>query len=428
MTFREDLAAASDWAATYLRDDGRAAGGESRPAGGRPEAASDGAARKSGAVFRGPARYRRGDRSRADALEPPALLRLLRDHGLRAGHPRRAPDRGVERQRDALAHLAGRDRARAGDARLARPAARPSRGPPRAHRGHGVDVDARGARRRADACGPAASSTPPSTPTSRSRRRAAARARVGKVRVDDEFRMLADFSLADATAVVATVGTTSTTSVDPCASSPPLRGRRRLAPRRRGVRGLRGRLPRVPLVPRRLGASRLDRRQPAQVAVHADRLLDALDAPAGGAPRGVRGARRLPRLGAAALVDFRDYGPAARAPFPCAQALDGAPLLRPRGPAGAHPRARAPGRAVREWVDAEPGWEVSAPRLFLHRLLSPERRRQRGDRTSCDRDGRDLRRDHEAARRDGHSVRDRERLDEGRDVRRAWEVLRACAP
>src|SRR3954447_17285764 len=38
-----------------------------------------------------------------------------------------------------------------------------------------------------------------------------------KVEVDDEFRMRADFPLDDATAVVATVGTTSTTSVDPVA-------------------------------------------------------------------------------------------------------------------------------------------------------------------------------------------------------------------
>jgi aromatic-L-amino-acid/L-tryptophan decarboxylase len=36
-----------------------------------------------------------------------------------------------------------------------------------------------------------------------------------KVPVDDRFRMVADFSLDDATAVVATVGTTGTTSVDP---------------------------------------------------------------------------------------------------------------------------------------------------------------------------------------------------------------------
>jgi aromatic-L-amino-acid/L-tryptophan decarboxylase len=36
-----------------------------------------------------------------------------------------------------------------------------------------------------------------------------------KVAVDDEFRMLTDFPLDDATAVVATVGTTGTTSVDP---------------------------------------------------------------------------------------------------------------------------------------------------------------------------------------------------------------------
>jgi len=38
------------------------------------------------------------------------------------------------------------------------------------------------------------------------------------VPVDDEFRMRTDFALVDATAVVATVGTTSTTSVDPVAA------------------------------------------------------------------------------------------------------------------------------------------------------------------------------------------------------------------
>ncbi|MGZ4389165.1 MAG: pyridoxal phosphate-dependent decarboxylase family protein, partial [Gaiellaceae bacterium] len=38
------------------------------------------------------------------------------------------------------------------------------------------------------------------------------------VPVDDEYRMLADFPLDDATAVVATVGTTATTSVDPVAA------------------------------------------------------------------------------------------------------------------------------------------------------------------------------------------------------------------
>ena len=45
------------------------------------------------------------------ALEPPALLRVLRHLRERAGDPGRVPDGGAERQRDALAHLAGGDRA-----------------------------------------------------------------------------------------------------------------------------------------------------------------------------------------------------------------------------------------------------------------------------------------------------------------------------
>ena len=74
----------------------------------------------------------------------------------------------------------------------------------------------------------------------------------------------------------------------------PLRRRGRLAPRRRRVRGQRGRLPRAPPALRRLGAGRLDRRQPAQVALHADGLLGVLHAPAGGAARRVQPRPRVP--------------------------------------------------------------------------------------------------------------------------------------
>ena len=131
------------------------------------------------------------------------------------------------------------------------------------------------------------------------------------VPVDDEFRMLPDFPLDDATAVVATVGHDL---VDLGRSGGrarrPLRGRRRLAPRRRGLRRLGGGLPGAPLVPRRRRPRRLDRRQPAQVAVHADGLLDALDAP----PRGAAARRSRPTATTSAptedALDLRDYGPA----------------------------------------------------------------------------------------------------------------------
>ena len=115
-------------------------------------------------------------------------------------------------------------------------------------------------------------------------------------------------------------------------STPPMPARRRCAPSSAGAS--RGR-------PRRL-----DRRQPAQVAVHAGRLLDALDAQAGVVPQGVRGQRRLhgPHRG-------RDRHPrlraGARAAVPRAQALGGAPLLRRRGATGADPGARPPRRALR---------------------------------------------------------------------------------
>ena len=109
------------------------------------------------------------------------------------------------------------------------------------------------------------------------------------VPVDDEFRMRTDFPLDDATAVVATVGTTGTTSVDPV---PELARRCEEA----GVwlhvdaayAGSAAICPELRWCLDGCRACRLDRRQPAQVAVHADGLLDVVDAASGGVPRGVR--------------------------------------------------------------------------------------------------------------------------------------------
>ena len=91
---------------------------------------------------------------------------------------------------------------------------------------------------------------------------------------------------------------------------------------------------------RRLGAGRLDRRQPAQVAVHAARRVAAADAADGRPARGVQ-----PRPGVPAHARSRDAGPrlqrvhaAARAAVPGAQAVDPAALVRAR-------RAAAPDRA-----------------------------------------------------------------------------------
>ena len=78
-------------------------------------------------------------------------------------------------------------------------------------------------------------------------------------------------------AVVATIGTTSTTSVDPVAAiADDLRAARRLAARGRGVRRRGGDRARAAAALRRVGARRFDRRQPAQVAVHADGRQRAL--------------------------------------------------------------------------------------------------------------------------------------------------------
>ena len=74
----------------------------------------------------------------------------------------------------------------------------------------------------------------------------------------------------------------------------PRRRRAGMAPRRRGVRGLGGRLPRAAAPLRRLGAGRLDRRQPAQVAVHADGLLRVLLPPPGRPPARVQPRARVP--------------------------------------------------------------------------------------------------------------------------------------
>ncbi len=90
------------------------------------------------------------------------------------------------------------------------------RGLARAHRGHRVDLDRRRARCRAVAAARRRRLRVGARRTSASRRpRASSGSSSGKVEVDDVFRMRTDFPLDDATAVVATVGTTGTTSVDP---------------------------------------------------------------------------------------------------------------------------------------------------------------------------------------------------------------------
>ena len=90
VTFRDDLAATSDWVAAYLETAGGAAR-LPRSVAGRDQGEAPGLAAGAGrAVRRRAARPRRGDRPGPDPLEPPALLRLLREHRLGAGDPRRS--------------------------------------------------------------------------------------------------------------------------------------------------------------------------------------------------------------------------------------------------------------------------------------------------------------------------------------------------
>ena len=104
---------------------GEAGRGPRRPAPGR--------ARRRRAVERHPRRRRAHRRPRPDPLEPPRVLRLLRDQRQRPRHPRRLPERRVQRPGHAVAHLAGGDRARRGGPGLA---AAPARAPRRLRGGH----------------------------------------------------------------------------------------------------------------------------------------------------------------------------------------------------------------------------------------------------------------------------------------------------
>ena len=219
--------------------------------------------------------------------------------------------------------------------------------------------------------------------------------------VDDAFRLRADaLDLTDACAVVATIGTTSTSSIDPVPAIADECGRA-------GVwlhvdAAYAGSAAVCPeLRDAFAGWERADsvRRQPAQVAADADGLLRALDAPARRPPR-----RFQPRSG----VPARPRGgreplrvqPRARPPVPGAEALGGAPLLRARGPAGADPRGDRPGGAVRGLGSRRAGLGGDGAAAVLARLLPPRRHRrgERGAARARQRDRRDLHLAHEAER------------------------------
>ena len=218
------------------------------------------------------------------------------------------------------------------------------------------------------------------------------------VPVDDDYRMTTDFPLDDATAVIATVGTTATTSVDPV---PALADRCEAA----GVwlhvdaayAGAAWICPEL-----RDSAAGVERADSLVVNPH-KWLVTPVDCSTlwtrrpGGAARRLRGDAGVPALdrGRAQPEGLR---PRARPPLPCAEAVGGAALPRPRGPAGADPRARSAGAALRRLGRGRAGLGGRRAAPVLDRLLPPHGGRRRRDRRARERDRPDLRRGHDAAR------------------------------
>ncbi len=249
-----------------------------------------------------------------------------------------------------------------------------------------------------------------------------------KVPVDDELRMLTDFPLDDATAVVATVGTTSTTSVDPvpelarrCTEAEvwlhvdaAYAGSAAVCPEFRWCLAGAEQADSIVVNPHKwlftpVDCSTLWTRRPDALrdafAAHGDYLATS----EGGA------------------VDFRDYGPALGRRF---RALKLWAVLRCYGREGLQALIREHVRQAalfEEWVHAEPGWEISATRHFSTVCF----RHLEADNDEIARRATASGRIFVATTRvRGESVL---RLAIGNawtteaDVRIAWEVLRECA-
>jgi aromatic-L-amino-acid/L-tryptophan decarboxylase len=185
-----------------------------------------------------------------------------------------------------------------------------------------------------------------------------------KVEVDDEFRMRADFQLDDATAVVATVGTTGTTSVDPvpelarrCEEAgvwlhvdAAYAGSAAICPELRWCLDGCDRADSVVVNPHKwlftpMDCSTLWTRRPEvfheAFALRPDYLAST-----------------------DAAVDLKDYGPALGRRF---RALKLWLVLRMYGAEGLRALIREHVRLAQlfaSWVEAEPGWEVVAPHPF----------------------------------------------------------------
>jgi len=247
------------------------------------------------------------------------------------------------------------------------------------------------------------------------------------VPVDDEFRMLPDVPLADATAVVATVGTTSSTSVDPlpelarrCGEAgvwlhvdAAYAGSAAVCPEFRwcleGVEGADS----IVVNPHKWLFTPMDcsivwTRKPdafrAAFAAHGDYL---------GTTEGA--------------IDLRDYGPALGRRF---RALKLWAVLRCYGREGLQALIREHVRLAElfeAWVRDEPGWEIAAPRhfstvCFRHCALDNDDLARRATAT-----GRIFVATTKLAGRSVIRLAIGNAWTSEEDVRIAWEVLRECA-
>jgi aromatic-L-amino-acid decarboxylase len=247
------------------------------------------------------------------------------------------------------------------------------------------------------------------------------------VATDAEFRMRTDFSLDDATAVVATVGTTGTTAVDPV---PELAKRCEEA----GVwlhvdAAYAGAAAVCPELRWCLaGAERAD-----SIVVNPHKwLFTPMDCSTFWTrrPEALHGAFAFAREYLAPTpeaIDLRDYGPALGRRF---RALKLWMVLRMFGAEGLRSLIREHVRLAQVfagWVEAEPGWEVAAPHpfstvCFRHMTLDNEELARRATETgelfvapTRLRGVPTIR----LAIGNAGTTED--------DVRRAWEVLRECA-
>ena len=327
---------------------GRPAGARTGRAGRADRPPARRAAGGAGAVCGRAARPGRGAPAGDHALEPPALLRLLRDQLVRAGHPRRVPRRRAEHGRDPLAASpASTELEYVAAGWLAQ-----LLGLPAGWHGHIEDTASTStlaalaaARTLRPDAGVVVCSEHAHSSVEKAARIVGLETR--KTPADDEFRLRPEaLDLTDACAVVATVGTTSSTSVDPVGA---------IADRAGGAwlhvdAAYAGAAMVCPEF--RWAFDGVDRADSLVVNAH-KWLLVPTDCSCIWTSRPdvfreafslVPSLLALRRRGGAEPLRLRS---GARAAVPVAEAVGRPALLRPQWPAGGHPRARPARRALR---------------------------------------------------------------------------------